>query len=372
MGRIIHIVNSDFGYGHNLAVHSWKIAQGLKERSDLVVLCRAAAPGIRPTYDVRALGLGRAAGRLLKAVNLYIARKLPNRRIENFFFEASARTALQKLSAHPISVVHTWSSIPHLLSPIKKRNPSVLLIRDHTMAASSSWEARALHHEDLLVYDYFFSPSAFVSESLIRAGVPANRIICIPYGVDPDEFRPRSSGAPHVDFRVAFSGLVGARKGIPTLLEAWKLLDLQGASLNLYGRLDPTLAESLREAALHNVFVRGFVDLRSELPQNDLFVFPTKWEGSAKAVYEALACGLPVITTHNAGSVVEDGVQGFIIPPDDISALAAKIRYFYDNRQALSHFSSEARKLGQKYSWNRYAETVIDCYRRLTPVVGAS
>jgi glycosyltransferase involved in cell wall biosynthesis len=169
---------------------------------------------------------------------------------------------------------------------------------------------------------------------------------------------------------VAFSGLLCARKGIPTLLEAWKQLGLPGASLNLYGRLDPAMAESLREAGRHNILVRGFVDLKSELPRNDLFVFPSTWEGSAKAVYEALACGLPVITTHNAGSVVEDGVQGFIVAVDDVSALAARIRYFYENREELSRFSSEARKLGQKYSWSHYAESVIDCYSRLAPVAG--
>lgn len=369
MSRIIHVVNSDFGYGFNLAVHSWRIAQGLKDKRQLVVFCRAAAPGTRATFDVRPLGLGRTAGRFLKAVNLFIARNLPYRRIEDVFFEASLKRALQKPSAQSIAVVHTWTSIPRILTPLKRRNPSVLLVKDITMAVADSGKDRAEIQTDLPVYDYFFSPSAFVSESLAAAGVPANRIVCIPYGVDPQEFRPRPPDTPRADFRVAFSGLVCARKGIPTLLEAWKQLDLPGASLNLYGRLDPALSESLRDAGRHNIFVRGFVDLKSELPQNDLFVFPSAWEGSAKAVYEALACGLPVVTTHNAGSVVQDGVQGFIIPVGDVSALAAKIRYFYDNRQALSRFSSEARRLGLKYSWSRYAETVIDCYHRLAPVV---
>src|SRR5208283_3244748 len=228
MSSIIHVVNSDFGYGYNLAVHSWKIAQGLKVKRELVVFCRAAAPGVRATYDIRALGLGRTAGRFLKAVNLFIARKLPYRRIEDAFFEASLKKALQKLSWHSIAVVHTWTSIPSILAPLKRRNPSVLLVRDHTMAVTDSAEDRAAISEDLRVCDYFFSPSAFVSESLALAGVPANRIVCIPYGVDPEEFRPRSPETPRADFRVAFSGLLCARKGIPTLLEAWKRLDLPG------------------------------------------------------------------------------------------------------------------------------------------------
>ena len=371
MGSIIHVVNSDFGYGHNLAVHSWKIARELKDRNELIVFCRAAAPGVRAAYDLRPLGLGRTAGHFLKAVNLLIARRLPYRRIEYLFFNASLRKALQKLSIEHVKVVHTWTSIPGLLAPLKRLNPSVLLIKDHTMALTSSAEDRAGIAEDLRVYDYFFSPSTFVSETLSAAGVPADRIVCIPYGVDPEEFTPRPADASRPGFRVAFSGLLCARKGIPVLLEAWKRLDLPGASLNLYGRVDPLLARDLRHAERHNVFVRGFVDLRSELPQNDLFVFPSRWEGSAKAVYEALACGLPVITTRAAGSVVEDGIQGFIISAEDSTALAAKIRYFYDDRQALARFSSEARKAGEKYSWRRYAEAVIDCYRRLEPVVGA-
>ena len=58
--------------------------------------------------------------------------------------------------------------------------------------------------------------------------------------------------------------------------------------------------------------------------QADIFVFPSLHEGSALCTYEALACGLPVITTANSGSVVRHGIDGFIVPIRDVEALTEK------------------------------------------------
>ena len=369
MGGIVHIVNSDFGYGYNLAVHSLKIAEGLDRREDLVVLCRTAAAGARDFADVRRLGLGRTAGLALKALNRYVTRRVAYRQIESRFFEASLGRTLRRLPWDSISVVHAWNSFPSLLAAVKRQHPGILFVKDQTMATGDSPSDRAELRAEREVYDLFFSPSPFVSRSLEAGGVPAQRIVEIPYGVDPEEFRPRATGATAsgAGFRAAFSGLLCARKGIPTLLEAWKSLRLPGASLHLYGRVDPPLSGLLREAAHHGIVVHGFVDLRSELPLNDLFVFPTRWEGSAKSVYEALACGLPVITTPQAGSVVQDGVQGFVVPSDDVTGLAAKIRFFYENPEERKRFSAAARAQGERYSWERYARSVLAAYHREVP-----
>jgi glycosyltransferase involved in cell wall biosynthesis len=66
-------------------------------------------------------------------------------------------------------------------------------------------------------------------------------------------------------------------------------------------------------------------EVRRHYQWADVFVFPSLCEGSAMVTYEALAAGLPVITTPNAGSVVRDGVDGFIVPIRDAEAIAAKL-----------------------------------------------
>ena len=53
-----------------------------------------------------------------------------------------------------------------------------------------------------------------------------------------------------------------------------------------------------------------------------LHIFPSQWEGSAKVTYEAAACGLPQITTREAGDVVRNGIEGIIVKPGDVNAIA--------------------------------------------------
>ena len=65
----------------------------------------------------------------------------------------------------------------------------------------------------------------------------------------------------------------------------------------------------------------------------DVFVFPSLFEGSAVVTYEALACGLPSVVTPNAGSVVRDGLEGFVVPPRDVEALAARMEQLGDDPQ---------------------------------------
>ncbi len=67
----------------------------------------------------------------------------------------------------------------------------------------------------------------------------------------------------------------------------------------------------------------------------DIFVYPSLHEGSALAIGEALASGLPVITTANAGSVVRDGEEGYIVPIRDVEALMDRILTLYLDREPL-------------------------------------
>ena len=80
------------------------------------------------------------------------------------------------------------------------------------------------------------------------------------------------------------------------------------------------------------------------LRAGDHSCFPSQCEGSAKVTYEAAACGLPQVTTREAGDVVEDGVQGNIVPPADVDALAAAIRQLYDHPEIVERMSLAARE----------------------------
>jgi glycosyltransferase involved in cell wall biosynthesis len=88
-------------------------------------------------------------------------------------------------------------------------------------------------------------------------------------------------------------------------------------------------------------------------------VLPSLAEGSAETTYEALACGVPVVTTLEAGSVVRDGIEGRIVPSRDPEALASAIAEIVQDRQKRERMSRAARERARDYTWERYGERLL-------------
>ncbi len=115
-----------------------------------------------------------------------------------------------------------------------------------------------------------------------------------------------------------------------------------------------------------SVRVVGFVqDVENYLSQGTIHVFPSTCEGSAKVTYEAAACGLPQITTREAGDVVTDGVEGMIITPGDVDALGDAIRYLYDHPEIVERMSLAARKRAvDNFTWDHFRTRLLVGYER--------
>ena len=150
------------------------------------------------------------------------------------------------------------------------------------------------------------------------------------------------------------------------MLEAWQRLDLKDAELWLVGAVHDEMKPHLEKFAHPGVKVMGFTsEPEKYLRQSTVHVFPSQCEGSAKVTYEAAACGLPQITTREAGDVVEDGVQGIIVPPDDIEALIAAIQELYDHPEIVERMSLAAReRVVQNFTWDHFRVRLLDAYER--------
>jgi glycosyltransferase involved in cell wall biosynthesis len=219
--------------------------------------------------------------------------------------------------------------------------------------------------EEFDLADYVFVNSPFCFDTFVDEGFPEDRLIMIPRGFDPAKYRP----APKTDkvFRAIFVGQLLVRKGLKYLLEAWSRLNLPNSELLLVGTLmdevRPLLNNYLRRPDIRHI---GFVpDPVEAYNSATVFVFPSLDEGSAKVTYEAMACGLPVIVTPNAGSLARDGEDGFIIPVRDAGALEEKLLFFYENPDAAIEMGHTARTNISSYTWDRYENTLIETYRRL-------
>jgi glycosyltransferase involved in cell wall biosynthesis len=219
--------------------------------------------------------------------------------------------------------------------------------------------------DEALMADMIFAPSEYVRDTLITNGVSLSRIRVLPYGVEIERFSPikRHREEP---FRILFVGQISQRKGIKYLLEAFKNLSLEKAELVLMGDLIGG-GEGLK--AYEGIFKHLKSVPYTELPQYyqsaDIFVYPSLHEGSALAIYEAMASGLPVITTHNSGSVVRDGEEGFIVPIRDIEALMEKILLLYQDEELRNLMGKKARERAEGFTWAQYRHRLGDAVREL-------
>ena len=222
--------------------------------------------------------------------------------------------------------------------------------------------------EEIALADHVVCGSAFVKSTMAEWGGQAHKVTVIPYGVRAENFTP---GAPRAapGLRLLFVGHFGMRKGAWYLLQALaRLTHLPDLTLTIVGK-QTVAAKYLAPVAS---VLRSIPHIpRNQMPamyhDADVAVLPSLFEGSAGATYEALACGLPVITTPNAGSVVRDGVEGFIVPMRDVDALADRIERLYGDAQLRGAMAAGARRRGLQFPWERYHH---NCVRVARAVIG--
>jgi glycosyltransferase involved in cell wall biosynthesis len=160
--------------------------------------------------------------------------------------------------------------------------------------------------------------------------------------------------------RVLWLGQVNVRKGIHYLMEAARLLEREKIHFDVVGPigiLPGALASAPSNVTFHGPVSR---DGAAEwYQQADVFVLPTLSDGFALTQLEALAHGLPVITTPNCGRVVEEGKTGFIVPARDAQALADAILKFATNRNLSASMAPACREAVKAYSVSAYGQNLV-------------
>jgi len=106
-------------------------------------------------------------------------------------------------------------------------------------------------------------------------------------------------------------------------------------------------------------------EVRRHYEWADVFVFPTICDSFGIVQVEALAAGLPVITTAHAGSVVRDGVDGFIVPIRDAAAIAEKMDRLAADPYLLKKMSFAAGDRAREFSWEKYGERLVATVKHL-------
>lgn len=207
--------------------------------------------------------------------------------------------------------------------------------------------------------DYILCPSNHVAQSFIINGFPQEKCKIIPYGVNVELFKPQL--LEKEKFTIIFVGSIGVRKGLIYLFEAIKILkDKYPIDALIIGKVDVEFLSIFKSYKclfkhIESVQHKELVDYYNS---SSVFVLPSLDEGMAYVQLEAMACGLPIISTLNSGAeaILNHGDEGFIVPIRNSEQIAEKIELLYLNKELLLKMSNQAHKTAQNFSWTDYGK----------------
>jgi glycosyltransferase involved in cell wall biosynthesis len=213
--------------------------------------------------------------------------------------------------------------------------------------------------------DIYLCPSNTVACDLADfSGFKPDRVRVVPYGLS-NSILVDADPQPG---RVLFAGAAGLRKGIPYLAKAATLLKKRHPEISIVvaGGVTPTIRSRAETKDLNFLGALDKKRIAVEFAQADVFCLPSLAEGSATVIFEALAAGLPIITTHSSGSVIRDGVEGIVVPERNAEAIAESIARIVNNRALRAAMSVAAIEAAARYSDDACGQAFIDIIRACT------
>jgi glycosyltransferase involved in cell wall biosynthesis len=203
--------------------------------------------------------------------------------------------------------------------------------------------------------------------------LPDVSIDVIPNGVDLNRFSPAEDAKSSDVLRLLTVGRLSATKRIDILIEAIRILYNSGLNVHFAivggGQLEQKLRQIVSEANLRDI-IKFTGRIESEkMPQmyrrHDIFVSASMQEGMSNAMLEAMASGLPIITTRCEG--VEELIKGngFIAKSTRAEELADAVKKLAVDRELYKKMSAAARKQAENFGWDKVAQDYTERYRRI-------
>lgn len=220
--------------------------------------------------------------------------------------------------------------------------------------------------------DYIYNQTDFVRKSFVENGVPAEKIVVTPTGVNLKHFFP----TPKEDskFRIIYCGAISVRKGVHYLLQAYRGLNLPNSELWLIGAQTADTPHILKQYSSPGVVVKGFhaeKELHKLYSQGSIFCFPSLEEGLAMVQAQAMACGLPLICTDasGGGEFLKNGGGGLCVPAGSAEALTNAILKLYEDSQLREEMGKSAREtISSGFTWDHYGDRICAIYEHILSV----
>jgi len=205
--------------------------------------------------------------------------------------------------------------------------------------------------------DMILTPS-YSSAKWISNNLKNKKITIIRHGTEiPEKVEPLPE-----KLSFGYMGAFGPDKGLIYLFDAWNRRTTSNDLLIFAG----SCCNAIQAAG--TIKMLGWVDKVSDFyNQISVYIQPSVTEGFGIEIIEAMAYGRPVIVSSGAGGAdaVQDGINGFIVPPKDSDAILAKIKWFNENPQAILEMGHNAREASMQYSWSKVENSYVELYTKI-------
>jgi glycosyltransferase involved in cell wall biosynthesis len=270
-------------------------------------------------------------------------------------FESAHELGLRRVYDLPIAY---WQTAQRLLREEAQRYPEW----EPTLGGTrDSEEKLARKTRELALAEIVICPSAFVLDSLPEQTRRTKKCVVAPFG-SPPSMTYESHETDVKPLRFLFVGALSQRKGLADLFAAMKLVKSSDAELVVMG--SPILPMQFYRNQLANFIYeapRAHAAVLRLMGSCDVLVLPSIVEGRALVQQEAMANGLPLIVTRNAGGedLIVEGETGFLVPAGSPAAIAEKIEWFLENRGKLPGMRAAARAKAAELTWPAYGARIL-------------
>jgi glycosyltransferase involved in cell wall biosynthesis len=282
----------------------------------------------------------------------------------------------------PFDLIHGHSSKGGALARLAARRlgiPSVytshaIVTLDPTLPA---WQRRVYGRIERWLArrtDAMIAVSDDEADHIGELGIDARKVHVVPNGIPQIDFPSRDVARSRLGISpgevvIGFVGRLSTQKAPEVLLDAFASVLERHANARLVmvgsGPLDATIREHVRNLDLGSrVSLLGDVVATDVMPAFDLFCLSSRYEAMPYVYLEALAAGLPIVSTRVGGATmcVEPGENGLLVPPEDLAALSTALAALVQDAQLRACFAAASARMAARFTAKQMVEQTLRIY----------